>query len=212
MLLYHPNIHRCEHIKVNGTQCGSPSLHHKKLCFFHERWQQQRLALADSAASIPAGISIAPALNLPPLEDANSIQLAIMQLLQSLLTGQLEHKTAALAFYALQTASGNLRHARLDPYPHNVVINPATVNRTRMGEEIWKNSDFNVNKVDEKETEDENDETNSLESNGETGLEEHSAETNSENDFEPLADNWRDELRTRIATVVRHAALQERLE
>jgi hypothetical protein len=26
MLLYHPNIHRCEHIKVNGTQCGSPSI------------------------------------------------------------------------------------------------------------------------------------------------------------------------------------------
>src|SRR5450755_1097870 len=26
MLLYHPNIHRCEHIKVNVTQCGSPSI------------------------------------------------------------------------------------------------------------------------------------------------------------------------------------------
>ncbi len=212
MLLYHPNIHRCEHIKVNGTQCGSPSLRHKKMCFFHERWQQQRLALADSAASIPAGISIAPALNLPLLEDANSIQLAIVQLLQLLLTGQLEHKTAALAFYALQTASSNLRHTRLDPHPPEVVINPATVNRTLMGEEIWKNSDFNVKKVDDKEMKDEKDENNSLKSTGETGLKEHSAEEIPVNGLEPLPDNWRDEIRTQIATVVRHAALQERLE
>jgi hypothetical protein len=26
MPLYHPKIHRCDHVKVIGTQCGSPSL------------------------------------------------------------------------------------------------------------------------------------------------------------------------------------------
>ena len=210
---YHPNVHRCEHIKVNGTQCGSPSLRHKKLCFFHERWQDQRLAIADSAASIPPGISIAPALNLPVLEDANSIQLAITQVLQLLLTGQLDHKTAALALYGLKAASINLRRLRLDPCPQEVVINPAAVHRTRMGEDVWENSDFNLKEEDdEKELQDERGENNSLETIEEAGLEEHSAETISSNDFESLPDNWannwKDELRTQIATLVRHAALQ----
>ena len=81
-----------------------------------------------------------------------------------------------------------------------------------MGEQIWKNSDFNVKKVDDKEIKDENDENNSLKSTGETRLEEYSADKISVNDLEPLADNWRDEIRTQIATVARHAALQERLE
>ena len=81
-----------------------------------------------------------------------------------------------------------------------------------MGEQIWKNSDFNGKKVDDKEIKDENDENNSLKSTGETRLEEYSADKISVNDLEPLADNWRDEIRTQIATVVRHAALQERLE
>lgn len=24
MSFYHPNIHHCDHIKIDGTQCGSP--------------------------------------------------------------------------------------------------------------------------------------------------------------------------------------------
>jgi hypothetical protein len=45
-MFYNPNIHRCEHIKANGTQCGSPSIRNKRLCFFHGRWQEQRIPLA----------------------------------------------------------------------------------------------------------------------------------------------------------------------
>lgn len=215
MAFYHPNIHRCEHIKANGTQCGSPSLRRKKLCFFHQRWQTQRLAIADSAASIPAGISIAPALNLPVLEDANSIQVAIMQVLQLLLTGQLEHKTAALAFYALQTASSNLRRARFDPYPHDVVINPATVDETLLGEEIWKNSDFNVHEDDDDEIEEDDggsqnadQEDNSVEDNVVPALEAHSAPRSLQKMTDNLPPNWREDLRAQIAARVHHAALE----
>jgi len=39
---------RCRHIKVNGTQCGSPALRKKNFCFYHQqnRWRGQRLAPA----------------------------------------------------------------------------------------------------------------------------------------------------------------------
>ncbi len=232
MLLYHPNIHRCEHIKANGTQCGSPSLRRKKLCFFHERWQAQRLAIADSVARIPAGVSIAPALGMPVLEDANSIQVAIMQVIQLLLTGQLEHKTAALALYGLQTASSNLRHTTLDPYPPTVVIDPDTVDDALLGEEIWKNSDFNVVDEDEEEEEDDGeeeseegegrtetkdddggaqdagDENNSLEENPVLALPEHSAPRSLEKMSDTLPPNWREELRAQIAARIQHAALE----
>jgi hypothetical protein len=210
-MFYNPHIHRCEHIKTNGTQCGSPSIRNKRLCFFHGRWQEQRLALADSVASVPAGVSIAPALNMPVLEDANSVQIAIMQVMSLLLTGQGEHKTAALLLYGLQTASSNLRRATFEAYPHDVVINPDTVDRTLMGGELWKNSDFNIAAEDNKEK-GHKDENNFLEGNAARALQEDSAQTNSDNESDSLPSNWRDQLRTQIATVVRHAALQERSE
>ena len=224
MLHYHPNIRRCEHIKVNGTQCGSPSLRKKKHCFFHEQWRQQRLNIADSVAEIPAGVSIAPALNLPVLEDANSVQLAIMQIMGLLLTRQIEHKTAALLLYGLQTASGNLRHAQFEPYPPKVVIDPATVDDTLMGEDQWDNSDFDDieeedgdeedtydeetddEESDDEETDDEDDKNNSLQENAVLALEEHPSATVSNGGLDPLPDNWRDDVRTKITAMVKHAA------
>ena len=205
-MFYHPNIHRCEHIKINGTQCGSPSLRHKKLCYFHARWQDHRLAIADSVANIPAGTSIGPALNMPVLEDANSIQVALMQTISLLLTGQLEHKTAALALYGLQIASSNLRRTHFEPYPRSVVINPAAVNETLLGEEVWKNSDFNVKK-EEKPKEDKKAEINPLEENAVPMLSEASAARTSEQISDELPPTWREELRSEIAARVQHAAL-----
>ena len=40
--LYPPSIARCQHVKVNGVQCGSPALKNRKLCHFHQRWQQEQ--------------------------------------------------------------------------------------------------------------------------------------------------------------------------
>jgi hypothetical protein len=36
------NVPRCQHIKVNGTQCGSPALRNRRLCFFHDRIRRIR--------------------------------------------------------------------------------------------------------------------------------------------------------------------------
>ena len=50
-----------------------------------------------------------PPLELPLLEDAASIQLALMQVTEALLDGSLDPKTAGLVLYSLQTAAINLR-------------------------------------------------------------------------------------------------------
>ena len=47
-------------------------------------------------------------LDLPPFEDANSIQIALMQVVDALLDNRIDSKRAGLVLYALQTASSNL--------------------------------------------------------------------------------------------------------
>ena len=108
--IYPPNIARCQHIKVNGVQCGSPALRNRKLCHFHQRWQQGRIQLGANHARRSRY-----SLELPILEDANSIQVALMQGLRLLLTNQVDHRTAAFLFYALQTASSNLSRTTFEP-------------------------------------------------------------------------------------------------
>lgn len=33
----------CHHIKANGVRCGSPALRQRRLCHFHQLWQEQPL-------------------------------------------------------------------------------------------------------------------------------------------------------------------------
>jgi hypothetical protein len=135
--LYPPAIARCQHIKVNGVQCGSPALKNRKLCHFHQRWQQGRIQLnADQARRSRYS------LNLPILEDANSIQVALMQGMRLLLTNQVDHRTAALLFYALQTASSNLSRTTFEPRPEQVVIDPRGVSDTSLGDDAWYKEEF----------------------------------------------------------------------
>jgi hypothetical protein len=43
MPLIIPNVPRCQHLKVNGIQCGSPALRRNRFCFFHKRFQEDCL-------------------------------------------------------------------------------------------------------------------------------------------------------------------------
>jgi hypothetical protein len=135
--LYPASIARCQHIKVNGTQCGSPSLKKRKFCYFHQQWQQGRIQLGANRAR-----RARYSLDLPILEDANSIQVALMQAMRLLLTQQVDHKTAALLFYGLQTASTNLRNTNFEPAPERVVIDPRRVSDTALGDAAWYNAEF----------------------------------------------------------------------
>jgi hypothetical protein len=138
--LYPPTIARCQHIKVNGVQCGSPALKSRKLCHFHQRWQQGRIQLNANQARRSRY-----SLDLPILEDANSIQVALMQGMRLLLTNQVDHRTAALLFYALQTASSNLSRTTFEPRPQQVVIDPSSIPDTSLGDDAWYKEEFTNN-------------------------------------------------------------------
>jgi hypothetical protein len=131
---------------MNGTQCGCPALRRRRLCFFHVRCQDQRQRILDDQFKQNSFV-------VPVLEDANAVQLALMQVMQMLANGQMDHKTAGLMLYALQTASGNLRNVKLEPWPTDVVIDRDDVHRTAIQGPQWFKEDF---EDEEEEEDDEN--------------------------------------------------------
>src|SRR6267154_2523374 len=112
---------RCRHIKVNGTQCGSPAVRSKSFCFYH---QQHRPILAECYSDIEYATG---EILLPVFEDAHSVQSVIRQVMQMLLQKRIERRTASLLLYALQIASSNLKRMELEkPQPEQVVIDVVT--------------------------------------------------------------------------------------
>ena len=82
-------------------------------------------------------------LDLPVLEDANSIQVALMQVMHRLRCGHIEHKTASRLLQGLQPASLNLRTASFEPTrKETAVIDPNMVEATPLGKNPWKGEDF----------------------------------------------------------------------
>src|SRR2546423_15002706 len=80
---------------------------------------------------------------MPVLEDADSVQVALMQVVRLILAGQLEPKIAGLLLYALQTASLNLRHMELEPRNReSVVIDPRAVADNGVGDDAWSEEEF----------------------------------------------------------------------
>ncbi|HWW13913.1 MAG TPA: hypothetical protein VN310_04560 [Candidatus Dormibacteraeota bacterium] len=138
---------RCQHLKINGTQCGSPALRRNRFCFFHKRFQDEQIKLSADRARRGVATFV-----LPVLEDANSIQIALMQVMRLLVSQQIEHKTASLLLYALQTASTNLRMTNFKPFIHEVVLDPRTVNDTPLDANLWEDEDFEEEQ-EEEETE-----------------------------------------------------------
>jgi hypothetical protein len=112
---------RCRHIKVNGTQCGSPAVRSKSFCFYH---QQHRPIVAECYSD---GEYSTGEILLPVFEDAHSVQSVIRQVMQMVLQKRIERKTASLLLYALQIASSNLKRMELEkPQPEQVVIDVVT--------------------------------------------------------------------------------------
>ena len=145
----YPN--RCQHLKTNGTQCGSPALRRNRFCYFHKRYQEERIRL-----NVDRRRRATATFFLPVLEDANSIQMSLMQIMRLVLTGQIEHKTASLLLYALQTASTNLRLVRFDPQVHEVILDPRQASESPLDRRyIWNDADFEEEEeeVDEVEQE-----------------------------------------------------------
>jgi len=152
MSLYPASIPRCQHLKINGTQCGSPALKRNHFCFFHKRWRETRIVLNANRARRARAV-----LDLPVLEDANSVQVSLMQVMRLILSRQIDPKTAGLLLYALQTASSNLSRINFEPVVKTcVVIDPRTVDQTPLGEDPWCREDFEEEEYAEQD-QDEND-------------------------------------------------------
>ncbi|MGD0791501.1 MAG: hypothetical protein ABR920_06995 [Terriglobales bacterium] len=127
---YPLSIRRCQHLKVNGTQCGSPALRDEKYCYYHVRWTPKGMEAISH-------LQKEGAVMLPTLEDANSIQVALADVIRMLRTQEVDHRTAALMLYALQTASANLKHTSFEPEPTQVVIDRECVERRPLGATAW---------------------------------------------------------------------------
>src|SRR5258708_5835200 len=101
---------RCVHIKPDGVQCGSPALKNCAYCYAHARLAMRH----------PHNLSM------PLLEDANSVQSAIMEVMRALLDGELDRRTAGLLLYGLQMASCNLKYVCFEPKDPRTVVRDAS--------------------------------------------------------------------------------------
>ena len=129
------DVPRCQHVKVNGTQCGSPALRRKRFCYFHDNYRQTKARLADESQALLC--------NLPLLEDANSIQLAVMQVIHLMNSGRMDTKVAGLTLYALQTAASNLKRVNFEVEKvTDVVIDQDTLDLTCINGPQWSDRDF----------------------------------------------------------------------
>ena len=101
---------RCEHVKSNGTRCGSPALRDQIYCYFHHIWRNHQNDRQPFTPD-PNGM----VWSLPILEDPDAIQMAIQLVLDSVLCNKMDLKRASILLYGLQTAAANIRRTNFDP-------------------------------------------------------------------------------------------------
>jgi len=101
------NVPPCRHTKTNGIRCGSPAVRGQSFCYYHAQMRaHERRRSSAEARELPV--------QLPPLEDAHSIQLALMEVGHAVITDRISEKKAGLLLYMLQTASINLKRLEED--------------------------------------------------------------------------------------------------
>jgi hypothetical protein len=104
----------------NDTRCGSPAMRGTRYCYSHHR-EQARCARKNAERERQRWFESVP------LEDAASVQRALMQVTTRLMSGNIGHKQAGQILDRLQTASLNLRSLNLRSVPlapENQMTNP----------------------------------------------------------------------------------------
>ena len=97
------NTRVCTHIKVNGVRCGSPALRQEVFCYFHQRMIR--------------GVRTPPKSRLHPiamLEDEQSIQAALMEIVNAIVRNQIDVARARLVLRALSIAARNATKTHFD--------------------------------------------------------------------------------------------------
>jgi hypothetical protein len=139
----------CRHIKTNGRRCKSPSLGVSAFCYFHSRLLRRHRTLLEtgptspqsqpdnspSAAGAPPYLpeALPLELDLPPLEDVESIQVSISLLVAALARNRIDSKRAAVLLYGLQLASANARLVTIEPSAGSIV---RALARTKSGRDL----------------------------------------------------------------------------
>jgi hypothetical protein len=118
----------CRHIKTNGRRCGSPKLNGLELCYFHARlFERERVLLQPRPPALLPGSpsALLPSqlteIDLPTLEDAESIQVSISLLVSALARNRIDSRRAAVLLYGLQLASTNAKSIITEPFAEAVV-------------------------------------------------------------------------------------------
>ena len=94
----------CHHIKEDGVYCQIPALRGRQYCYRHLRLRGQQMRIARALAQRQTYHLV-----LPPLEDMNEVQSALVHVTAALAAGLLERRHAGQLLYALQQAANNLR-------------------------------------------------------------------------------------------------------
>src|SRR2546425_11108768 len=115
---------------------GSPAMRNGEYCYFHRRWRMTSVDLSHSAHHVTTEFV------LPVLEDADSIQITLGQIMRMIVCRQVDTKSAGLLLYALQIASANLRRTRFEPYHKDGTVDLFRVPERIIGDEAWSPSDF----------------------------------------------------------------------
>ena len=89
---------RCNHLKSNGKPCRAPALGNRLFCVFHGR----ALETQDS-----------PRIKVAVLEDRQSLQITVKQIMEQIVSGGIEPQNASLLLRAVQIANSTLKSGRV---------------------------------------------------------------------------------------------------
>jgi len=105
----------CRHVKTNGLRCQSPALTDEHWCYFHYRLITRHRYLNEIRTERPV-------LQIPALEDRESIQVALSLVSGAVLNGTLSEKRAAILLRALSIASRNALNLDTEPCDSDIVV------------------------------------------------------------------------------------------
>ena len=115
-------VNLCRHIKTNGLQCRGVAIKGSAFCYFHRSLHQRHTNYFFTPATqgyLVPGRDI----QLCPVEDRESVQIAISLVVNALATGNLEVKRASVLLRGLQLAAANSSRLSLDHDPQRLVRN-----------------------------------------------------------------------------------------
>src|SRR5271165_679320 len=105
----------CDHVMSSGIRCGSPAERGQSRCFYHHSIRTllpKRFVASESfREQNEQGVRLFP---MPLLEDATSIQTALMQVIHAVLEGAIQVHAARVVLVALRTAQRNLPAVKLE--------------------------------------------------------------------------------------------------